>query len=262
MMVGLGYRHELAGWIATRPCEIGCLEIVAEHFFDGPRGALASLRRVHPLLVHGLGLSLGTPGPLDEPTLTAFARVVGEADPLWISEHAAFTRTSAVDLGHLNPLVPSHSALAVLADHAKEVMDRCRKPLLLENIATHLLPRGSMNEPEFLNRLCDRAGCGLLLDVTNLYVNSRNHRFDPLGWLDALDLRRVRQLHVVGCTFHEGRWHDLHAEPIQAEIHALLDEVLARTPVEAVILERDGRFPPSEELAAELRSLEGACGGG
>jgi uncharacterized protein (UPF0276 family) len=259
MLVGLGHRRALHRWLVTRPPEVACLELTAEHFFDAPRAAVAALRRAYPLVVHGLGLSLGTPGPLDEPALAAFARVVAAADPLWISEHAAFTRTAHVDLGHLNPVVPSERALAVLADHAKEVMDRCQKPLLLENIATHLRPRGALSEPEFLNRLCARAGCGLLLDVTNLYVNARNFRFDPLDWLAALDLGPVRQLHVVGCTLLDGRWHDLHAEPIQDEIRSLADAVLARTEVEVVILERDESFPPPAELAAELRSLERAC---
>ena len=257
MLVGIGRRREIRTWLASRPSVVGCLELTAEHFFDrrDARAELALLRRAYPLVVHGLGLSLGTPGPLDEETLSAFARVVAAADPLWISEHAAFTRSAEVDLGHLNPVVPSASALSVLSDHARQVMDRCQKPLLLENIATHLRTRGAWTEPEFLNRLCARAGCGLLLDVTNLYVNARNHRFDPLAWLDELDLSAVRQLHVVGCTVRNGRWHDLHAEPVQAEIRALVDEVLARTAVEAVILERDAAFPHPSELA----SLERPC---
>ncbi len=260
MLVGLGHRRELQAWIASRPPEIGCIELTAEHFFgavpgSGQRELLASLRAAYPLMVHGLGLSLGTPGPLDQETLRSFADVVAAADPLWISEHIAFTRTSAVDLGHLNPVAHTPQTLALVADHARALMDRCQKPLILENIATHLRLPGSMAEPEFLNRLCERAGCGLLLDVTNLYVNSRNHRFDPLVWLAALEPRHVVQLHVVGCTFQDGRWHDLHAEPIQREIRALANEVLARAPVRAVILERDARFPAPEVLAAELASL-------
>jgi uncharacterized protein len=255
-LVGVGYRRELARWIAARPAEIGCLEITAEHFFDRDLGELRELRRHYPLFVHGLGLSLGTPGPLDRATLEAYARVVAASDPLYVTEHVAFTRTTEVDLGHLNPVAPTSGNLRLVADHAREVMDRCGKPMLLENIASHLLLKGTMPESEFLNRLCDAAGCGLLLDVANLYVNSRNHGYDARTWLDGLETKNVAQVHVVGYTRRDGRWHDAHAEPIQRELFDLAREVLGRAPVQGVIVERDENFPETGELAGELLALE------
>jgi uncharacterized protein (UPF0276 family) len=254
--VGIGYRRELARWVDVRPEEIGCLEITAEHFFDRDLELLGALGRDYPLFVHGLGLSLGTPGPLDRATLDAYARVAAAADPLYVTEHVAFTRTRDVDLGHLNPVAPTLENLRVVADHAREVMDRCGKPMLLENIASHLLLKGTLPETEFLNRLCDAAGCGLLLDVANLYVNSRNHGYDALAWLDALETKNVAQIHVVGYTRRDGRWHDAHAEPIQRELYDLAREVLGRAPVVGVIVERDENMPAAGELAAELRELE------
>src|SRR6185295_2267991 len=164
----------------------------AEHFFERDLGPVRALARDYRLFVHGLGLSLGTPGPLDASTLDAFVRVAAAADPLYVTEHLAFTRTRDVDLGHLNPVAPTVENVRVVADHAREVMDRCGKPLLLENIASALALKGGLPEPEFLNRICDAAGCGLLLDVTNLYVNGRNHRFDPLAWLGAIEAKNVR----------------------------------------------------------------------
>lgn len=255
-LVGLGYRRELARWIATRPQEIGCLEITAEHFFDRDLSPLRALRREYPLYVHGLGLSLGTPGPLDPAALEAYARVVEAADPLHVTEHLAFTRTRDVDLGHLNPVACTRANLALLADHARQVMDRCGKPLLLENIATALRLKGDLDEPDFLNRLCDRAGCSLLLDVTNLYVNSRTFGFDAAAWLDRVEPRHIVQLHIVGYTRRGGRWIDAHAEPIQEELFDLAAEAMNRAPVGSVILERDEAIPAPEELAGELRELE------
>lgn len=255
-LVGVGYRRPLAGWIERRPAEVACLEVTAEHFFDGDLDLLRSLRRDYPLFVHGLGLSLGTPGPLDRDALDRFARVVEAADPEWISEHVAFTRTSDADLGHLNPVPPTRENLRLLADHAREVSDRCGRRLVLENIASHLAFRGGMPEPEFLNRLCDASGAGLLLDVTNLFVNSRNHGTDPVRWLSEIEPGNVVQLHVVGYTRRDGRWHDLHAEPIQEDLRALIREALARTSPRAVIVERDEDIPAPEEMAAELRGLE------
>lgn len=255
-LVGVGFRRPLAGWIGRRPPEVGCLEVTAEHFFGGGLDLLRSLRRDYPIFVHGLGLSLGTPGPLDRDALDRFARVVEAADPEWISEHVAFTRTPGVDLGHLNPVRPTRANLRLLADHARQVADRCGRPIALENIAAHLPLPGEMPEPEFLNRLCDAAGAGLLLDVTNLFVNSRNHGFDPVGWLSEIEPRHVAQLHVVGYTRKGGLWHDLHAEPIQEDLRALIGEALARTSPRAVIVERDENIPAPEELARELRGLE------
>lgn len=255
-LVGVGYRRELARWVASRPPEIGWLEVTAEHFFDGDRETLRALRHLYPLSVHGLGLSLGSPGPLDPPTLDSYAAVVEAADPRFITEHVAFTRTPQVDLGHLNPVPRTPSSLDVLIDHARQLMDRCGKPLLLENIATALALKGEMGEPEFLNRLCDRAGCGLLLDVTNLYVNSRTFGFDPAAWLSEIEPRNVVQLHIVGYTRRGEHWIDAHAEPIQPELYDLADLALARSDVQSVIIERDENIPAPEALAAELRELE------
>ena len=105
-MTGIGYRPELASWIDSKPRGVDCLEITAEHFFKNDEKLLAQLANDFHLFVHGLGLSLGTPGPLDARRLVQFARVVKIANPDWISEHVAFTRTAEVDLGHLNPVPP------------------------------------------------------------------------------------------------------------------------------------------------------------
>ena len=253
--LGVGYRRQLAQWIATRPPEVECLEITAEHFFDQGETLLRDLRKHYPLFVHGLGLSLGTPGPLDRRTLDRYARVVELADPEWISEHVSFSHTDEVDLGHLNPLAATRENLSIVADHACEVVERCGKRLILENITSHLQIEGEMSEPEFLNRLCEKSSCGLLLDVTNLYINSKNHGFDPHAWLHELDPGWFVQLLVVGYSVENGRWQDLHAEPSQDDLRDLLQDVLDFAPVEAVIIERDANFPGPKEMARELREL-------
>jgi hypothetical protein len=254
-LVGVGFRRELAPWMDSHPDAVGCLEITAEHFYDGGLDHLRDLREWHPTFVHGLGLSLGTPGPLDKRALAQFDEVVQAADPLWISEHVAFTRTDEVDLGHLNPILPSRESLEVLSAHARELADYCGKPLILENITSHLRLEGELGETEFLNRLCDGADCGILLDVTNLYINSRNHGFDASKWLHELDPARIVQLHIVGYGQENGRWIDSHAEPIQEELFALLGEVLAYAPVRAVIIERDEHFSAPDALADELSRI-------
>jgi uncharacterized protein (UPF0276 family) len=254
-MVGIGFRQELANWIESRPAGIDCLEITAEHFFHGREMELAALRHDFTLFVHGLGLSLGTPGPLDVPTVEKFARVVTSADPEWISEHIAFTRTADYDLGHLNPVPPTRAMAKIIAGHAREIVERCGRPIILENITSHLRLEGELSETDFLNEICMQADCGLLLDVTNLFINSRNHQFDPLAWLHALDSKRIVQLHIVGYARDGARFTDDHAHPIQEELLELAREILAYAPARAIILERDAAFPDPELMRAEIRKL-------
>lgn len=255
-MTGVGYRKPLAGWIESRPAGLDCLEITAEHFYNGNEEQLVSLAKKFHLFVHGLGLSLGTPGVLDWERLEKFARVAELANADWISEHVAFTRTSEVDLGHLNPIPPTREALKTIAEHAREVSSRCRKPIILENITSHFRLAGEMSETEFLNELCREADCGLLLDVTNLFINSRNHRFDPLAWLHELNPRRIVQLHIVGYSVENGRYTDGHAAEVQPELIQLACAVTEYAPVKAIILERDEHFPATEVMSAELAKLK------
>jgi len=261
MKTGAGYRRELADWIETRPAGLDCLEITAEHFFDDRTEHLTKLAGQYPLFVHGLGLSLGTPGPLDRRHIENFARVVDLAKPAWISDHIAFTRTSEVDLGHLNPVPPTHDMLQVIADHVREVMDRCGRPMLLENITSHVQLTGDLRETDFLNGLCERAGCGLLLDVTNLFINSRNHGFDALKWLHEIEPGHIRQMHIVGYTRSGDRYIDSHSAPIQDELMELARAVVDHAPVQAVILERDEDFPDVAGLEAEITKLKRIHGG-
>jgi uncharacterized protein (UPF0276 family) len=255
MMTGVGYRRELGSWIASRPAGVECMEITAEHFFENGEPLLAELARDYPLFVHGLGLSLGTPGPLDAARLEKFARVAELAQARWVSEHIAFTRTAEGDLGHLNPVRPTREMAALIAAHAREVAVHCGRPIILENITSHLQLRGDLGETDFLNTICDLADCGLLLDVTNLYINSRNHGYDPSAWLGRIERGRIAQLHIVGYTCKGGRWSDGHGEPVQPELLDLAHEALAHSPVEAVILERDDNFPGAAAMESELHKL-------
>ena len=253
--LGVGYRGQFKDWIATRPAEVECLEITAEHFFDAGEQLLQELAGNYPLYVHGLGLSLGTPGPLDRKTLEKFARVARLANAQWISEHVAFTRTSEVDLGHLNPLPCSQQSLDVVVDHALELAEICDRKLILENITTELQISGNLSETEFLNRLCSEAKCGLLLDVTNLFINSKNHQFDAVQWLQEIEPQNIVQLHVVGYSKSRDRYHDHHSNTIQADLMELIETVVHYAPIQAVILERDQRMDEIEEISSELQRL-------
>jgi uncharacterized protein (UPF0276 family) len=253
--LGVGYRQPLANWISSRPAPLNCLEITAEHFFDDA-AKLAELRPHYDLLVHGLGLSLGTPGPLNSRYLQRFASICEIAQPLWISEHIAFSRTGDVDLGHLNPIPYTPHTLAYFVDHALEVKDTCQRPLLLENITSHITIDSPLSETTFINELCERAGCFLLLDVTNLFVNSRNHGYSPLQWVYEIHPAFIKQLHIVGYSERNGTFYDSHGHDIQQDLYQLTRQVIDYSLVETIIIERDHNFPSKVQLTQELVNLE------
>lgn len=253
--VGIGYRRQLHDWLVSDSARVDCLEVTAEHFFDDRSDALKQLAGRFPIYVHGLGLSLGTPGPLDKKILRQFAKVAEAAKADWVSEHVAFSRTEHVDLGHLNPVPTTRQSLAVLVDHAQQVAAYCQRPILLENITCDLRIGGELSECEFLNQLCDSAGCGLLLDVTNLFINSQNHQFDPAEWLREIEPDYIRQLHIVGYSHADGVYRDYHAAPLQDDLLELLQLVLEYSNVKSIILERDERLEDTSEIAAEVAKL-------
>jgi uncharacterized protein (UPF0276 family) len=131
---------------------------------------------------------------------------------------------------------------------------------LLENITSYLRLQGELSETEFLNELCERANCGLLLDVTNLFINSRNHGFDPIDWLQEIEPRRIQQLHIVGYSRQGVRFTDSHAAPIQEELIDLASAVVRYAPVKSIVLERDEDIPQIAELDVEITKLERIIG--
>jgi len=256
--VGLGFRAPHFSELFLHRREVDFLEVTADHFFGASpeKDEQLKLLAAHfTLIPHGLNLSLGSADGIDDCYLDRFAALVARVQPPWWSEHLAFTRAGGVEIGHLTPLPFTREAVEVVERNVAEVRRRIQVPLILENITYSIhLPGAEMEEGEFLHRVCDATSCGLLLDVTNLFINSRNHGHDPRRWLDAAPLERVVQLHFVGAQRAGDRWIDSHAQPVGPDLWALLDEVLARVPARGAILERDDRIPPLAELLPELQT--------
>lgn len=254
--VGLGYRPVHRAEVFAHRRSIDFLEIIADHYFGAspPKAAeLEVLRNHFPLVPHGLALSMGSAEGVDAGYLREFRRVVEAVRPPWCSDHIAFTRAGGIDIGHLTPLPKTEASLRVIRDNLRRVQDVIEAPIILENITESIrYPEDEYTDAEFLARVCDRCDVGLLLDVTNLYINSINHRFDAMEVVRRLPRDRIVQLHFVGGRMEGGRWVDSHDSATQDEIWQLLAAVLAAVPVRGVILERDERIPPLAELVPEL----------
>lgn len=263
--VGLGYRDAYQSQVFQHRSSIDFLEIVADHFFSkwpARQKQLQALQSSFTLIPHGLALSIGSAEGIDDGYLKMLAELVRRVDPPWWSEHIAFTRAGGIDIGHLTALPKTRETLDVLKQNLDRVKQSITVPILLENITESIqYPGQQMRDADFLNHVLGENDCGLLLDVTNLYANSVNYRFDPLRVLWELPKDRIVQLHIVGGHWEENRFVDSHSSPVSDEIWQLTAEVLKFASVKGIILERDEQLPPIEQLIAELDYARQLCEG-
>jgi len=257
--IGLKAQH-MAAILEGRPA-LGFLEIHAENYMgDGgaPHRWLSALAEHYPLSVHGVGLSLGGDQPLDGDHLEKLARVVERYRPALVSEHLAW---SVMDGHYLNDLLPipyDEESLAVVADHVDQVQERLGRPILVENPAVYVAFDGTLAEPQFLDELVRRTGCGLLLDVNNIYVSHRNVGLDIGHYLDALPRDAVGEIHLAGHHVRQiGNAEiriDDHGSPVCPEVWELYRRAIARFGAVPALIERDSDIPPLEALLEEAET--------
>jgi hypothetical protein len=261
--VGIGWRPEISGVVAGLP-GLGFAEVVAESVHDhGPLpDGLAGLReRGVTVVPHGVRLSLGGAEPVDAARVTRFAAVVERLGAPLASEHIAFVRAGGVEAGHLLPLPRTREAVAATTANVRRVQAELGVPLALEPIAALFdWPDDELTEAQFVTEILDATGALLLLDVANVYANARNRGTDPVALLDGLPLDRVAYVHVAGGAEHDGVYHDTHTDAVGPAVLDLLGELTARHRPPAVMLERDGRYPPAGQLRAELDAIAAAAG--
>ena len=259
--VGIGYRNAFQATLFEHREEIEFLEIIADHYFEpatAQRAELELLKNNFPLVPHGLALSLGSAEGVDKAYLRNFAKVVERVQPAWCSDHIAFTRAGGVDIGHLTAIPKTRTSLQVLRENIQRVRDAVPVPLILENITESLrYPGDEFSDAEFLGEICEQNNIGLLLDVTNLYINSINYGYCALRVVERLPIDRIVQLHFSGGHMEEGIWVDSHSSETPSEVWDLLGEVLSRATVRGVVLERDENIPPLRSLMPELHRVRG-----
>ncbi len=256
--VGLGFREQFRADIFLNQDKIDLLEITTDHYIDANPKKLDELKLLKehfPLIPHSLELSLGSAEGIDEEYLEKIAQIVEFVDPQWFSDHLCFTRSGGVRIGHLAPVPYTREAVKVFVKNISQVKMRIKTPLILENI-TYLVrfPSSEMSESVFIKTVLEETDCGLLLDVTNLYINSQNFGFDWRKFLDEIPLERVVQLHFVGSHKQGKRLIDAHSNKTEDGIWEVFREVCSSTNVKGAILERDENFPPFVEILSELET--------
>lgn len=268
--VGLGLRSSFLAGVDAGEADgqVPFFEISPEnHMRRGGRtpARFGRITERFPMLSHGLAMSIGGPDPYDDEYFATLRRFLDDlGGDRWHSDHLCFCGTDGRALHDLLP-VPFTTAMATrMAARVREAADRLGRPMLIENIS-YYAPLGvsAMDEPDFVTEVAERADCGLMLDVNNVFVNSRNHGFDPLDWLRRVPMSRVVQMHVAGHEFWddtEAVIVDTHGAPVRREVDDLLAWVVERTGPVPVVLERDNNIPPLRELLAERARLQAVYG--
>ncbi|VVO56510.1 hypothetical protein PS896_00570 [Pseudomonas fluorescens] len=248
----------------SRP-DIGFFEVHAENYMvdGGPfHHFLGLIRERYPLSLHGVGLSIGAEGPLDTLHLKRLAELMERYQPHSFSEHLAWSSHGPVFLNDLLPLAYDTPTLNRVCEHIDQVQNTLKRPMLLENPATYLaFQHSTLDEADFIAEVIRRSGCGLLLDVNNVYVSCVNHQRDPLTYLDALPLHAVGEIHLAGFAEDSDSLGDRlliddHGAPIDRAVWNLYRQTLKRIGSIATLIERDNQVPAFAVLLAEAQHAD------
>ncbi len=259
--VGLGWRRELAVGILAHLDRIDVVEVIADDFFDAPRGerrALRTLAAQTTVVLHGVSLGLASAVPVDKKLLEKTARLCEEVSPEYWSEHLAFVRGGGVEIGHLTAPPRTDATIEGAAANLERARAVVGSAPLVENIATLIDPPGSdYDEITWVNRIIDSSPSDLLLDLHNLHANATNFGYNAREFLKRLPAERIAAAHLAGGKWvkalGERRLLDDHLHDVPAPVYQLLTELAAIVPQPlTVILERDGAYPPIEILLRQL----------
>ena len=256
---GLGLRRALLGpLLSAESPQVDFLEVAPENWI-GVGGRLGrqfrELAARQPMVLHGLSLDIGGPDALDTNLVKAVRALMQDIGASLYTEHLTYC---AAD-GHLYDLLPipfTEEAVTHVVERVQRVQDIIGEPIALENASYYAQPHAEMSEAEFITSVVRRAGCDLLLDVNNIYVNSINHSYSPCEFLQALPLDRVRYIHVAG---HYDEAPDLkvdtHGASVIAPVWSLLAEAYSLLGPLPTLLERDFNLPPLSELLLEVEQI-------
>ncbi|WP_431265190.1 MNIO family bufferin maturase [Roseateles chitinivorans] len=264
---GLGFKPEFAeDALAARDPGLW-FEVHPENYLvaGGPRLALLeTLRATHPLSLHGVSTSLGGTAPPDPDHLRRFAALAARLQPALVSEHLAWSRFGGAYAPDLLPVPRTAEALRHVAANLSRMQDALRRRVAIENPTHYLTLAHEWGEVDFLHELVRRTGCGLLVDVNNVFVSASNLGLDATAWIDTIDGDAVMEIHVAGHRADSdagtGLLIDSHDDAVAAPVWALLDRLTARIGPRPTLIERDGNLPPFPELIAERSHAQSVLG--
>jgi uncharacterized protein (UPF0276 family) len=265
--VGVGFKPEHFDAIVDSRPELGFFEVHAENYMGlggAPHRRLDAIRELYPLSLHGVGLSIGSPGPLDQTHLQRLAAVAKRFEPAVVSEHLAWSTHEGAFFNDLLPLPYTGETLARVSEHIDEVQNALGRRMLLENPSTYVVfAESTWAETDFLREIARRTGCGLLLDVNNVFVSAVNHGFDPDGYLADFPLSAVGEIHLAGYAEDADDAGlplliDAHNSPVRDAVWTLYASAIRRIGPRPTLIEWDNDVPAWPTLLGEARRAEGA----
>lgn len=258
LAAGLGLRSPHVREVVQQGPDVAWWEVHSENYFGGGSN-LDALRRVranYPISLHGVGLGLGNPGPFDPRHLAALQQLVREIEPHSISEHLSWNQAGGTVFNDLLPLPYRQATLLHVADKVNQLQDVLGRTVLIENVSAYVrFAEADTDEAALLAELHRRTGCGILLDVNNVYVNQVNLGLDPEAFLAALPRGAVQEIHLAGHSQADGFLLDTHDAPVIDPVWALLERAWQRFGPQPTLLERDGNIPPLAELLTEYHEV-------
>ncbi|HEX4459736.1 MAG TPA: DUF692 domain-containing protein [Polyangia bacterium] len=254
---GLGLRTPHYSTVVDDQPAVDWFEVISENFMvagGNPRRVLRAVREHYPVVLHGVSLSIGSVDPLDPHYLDELAKLAHEVEPAWVSDHLCWTRVGGHQSHDLLPLPYTEEALAHVADRISRVQDKLKRQILIENVSSYVsFAQSTMTEWEFLAALVERADCGLLLDVNNIFVSAFNHGFDARDFIDGIPVGRVGQVHLAGHSDCGTHLLDTHDHAVCDGVWQLYRRVLERFGRVSTLVEWDDLIPPFDELQAESK---------
>jgi uncharacterized protein (UPF0276 family) len=252
---GIGLRPVHYQQVVEEEPPVDWLEVISENFMvpgGNPRRVLRAVRKRYPIVMHGVSLSLGSTDPLREDYLVALEGLAADVQPAWISDHLCWSSFGGHSGHDLWPLPFTEEALAHVASRVHRVQERLRRPMLVENVSSYLqYAHATLSEWEFLAELTRRTGCGLLLDVNNIFVSAHNHGFRPIEFLDGIPVGAVGQIHLAGHSQQGDLLLDTHDHPVCDGVWDLYRAALRRFGRISTLIEWDDKIPPLERLVEE-----------
>jgi len=254
---GLGLRTEhYESLLADKP-PIDWLEIITENYLvpgGKPHYYLNKIREHYPIVMHGVSLSIGSTDPLDLHYLKEVKALSQQIEARWISDHLCWTGIHGKNSHDLLPLPYTEESIHHVVNRIQQVQDYLGQRILIENVSSYIsYQQSEMTEWEFLNAICERADCYLLLDINNIYVSSVNHEFNPMHYLLSMPKERIRQIHLAGHSNMGDYIIDTHDHPIVSPVWNLYAEATRQFGLISTMIERDDDIPPLNTLLDELQ---------
>jgi uncharacterized protein (UPF0276 family) len=263
--VGVGLRPaHYEQFLRSLPKSISWVEVISENFMSWPefettrsQQTLLKIRKDLPVVLHGVSMSLGSVDPLNIAYLQNLKDLILKVQPAWVSDHICWTGFGGRNSHDLLPLPYTEESLNLICEKIIQTQDFLGQQILIENASTYLeFNTSQMPEWEFVSSILEKADCGLLLDINNVYVSSVNHKFDPLTYLMKIPKDRVGQIHLAGHTKLDGHLVDTHDEPICPEVWELYRWASQYFGQISTMIERDANIPEWTELETEILQVK------